>query len=121
MIRLGLCSFLAMLHVPRLRLALFVLACNLGNFLRRLVLPLEMARWILTTLREKMVKISAWLTRHARQVILQMARFAIPRRAVRADPQPHPALVAGADTGVRSRLVSGFVAASSTTERPGCC
>ncbi len=46
------------------RLALFVLVYNLGNFLRRLVLPPEMARWSLTTLREKLVKIGARLTRH---------------------------------------------------------
>jgi hypothetical protein len=61
------------------RLALFVPAYNLGNFLRRLVLPPEMARWSLTTLREKLVKIGARLTRHARQLILQMAEVAIPR------------------------------------------
>ncbi len=30
------------------RLALFVLAYNLGNFLRRLVLPVAMARWSVT-------------------------------------------------------------------------
>ena len=54
------------------RLALFVLAYNLGNFLRRLVLPPEMARWSLTTLREKLVKIGARLTRHARRLVLQM-------------------------------------------------
>ena len=51
------------------RLTLFVLAYNRGNFLRRLVLPPEMARWILTTLREKLVKIGARLTRHARRLI----------------------------------------------------
>jgi hypothetical protein len=61
------------------RLALFVLAYNLGNFLRRLVLPPERARWSLTTLREKLVKIGARLTRHARRLVLQMAEVAIPR------------------------------------------
>ena len=61
------------------RLALFVLAYNLGNFLRRLVLPPEMAHWCLTTLREKLVKIGARLTRHARQVVLQMAEVAVTR------------------------------------------
>ena len=61
------------------RLALFVLAYNLGNFLRRLVLPPQMARWCLTTLREKLVKIGARLTRHARQVVLQMAEVAVTR------------------------------------------
>ena len=61
------------------RLALFVLAYNLGNFRRRLVLPKAMARWSLTSLREKLVKIGARLTRHARRLILQMAEVAIPR------------------------------------------
>jgi len=56
-----------------------VLAYNLGNFLRRLVLPPDMARWSLTTLREKLVKIGARLTRHARRLILQMAEVAVPR------------------------------------------
>ena len=48
------------------RLVLFVLACNLGNFLRRLVLPEEMARWSLTSLRDRLVKIGGRLTRHVR-------------------------------------------------------
>ena len=61
------------------RLALFVLAYNLGNFLRRLALPPEMARWSLTALREKLVKIVARLTRHARRLILQMAEIAVSR------------------------------------------
>ena len=61
------------------RLALFVLAYNLGSFLRRLVLPPEMARWSLTTLREKLVKIGARFTRHARRLVLQMAEVAITR------------------------------------------
>ena len=56
-----------------MRLALFVLAYNLGNFLRRPVLPAEMARWSLTALREKLVKIGARLVRHARRLVLQMA------------------------------------------------
>jgi hypothetical protein len=61
------------------RLALFVLAYNLGNFLRRLALPQEMARWSLTTLREKLVKIGARLVRHARRLVLPMAEVAVPR------------------------------------------
>ena len=62
-----------------MRLALFVVAYNLGSFLRRLVLPPERARWSLTTLREKRVKIGARPPRHARRLILQMAEVAIPR------------------------------------------
>ena len=59
------------------RLALFVLAYNLGNFLRRLALPKEMAQWSLTTLREKLVKVGARLTRHARRLVVQMADVAV--------------------------------------------
>jgi len=43
------------------------------------VVPKAMARWSLTSLREKLVKIGARLTCHARRLILQMAEVAIPR------------------------------------------
>ena len=56
-----------------------MLAYNLANFLRRLVLPKEMARWSLTSLRERSVKIGARLTRHARRLVLQMAEAAMTR------------------------------------------
>jgi len=38
-----------------------------------------MARWCLTTLREKLAKIGARLIRHARQVVLQMAEVTVTR------------------------------------------
>jgi hypothetical protein len=38
-----------------------------------------MARWSLTTLRERLVKIGARLTRHARRLVLQMAEVAVTR------------------------------------------
>lgn len=60
-------------------LPLFVLAYSLRNFLRRLVLPPEMAPWSLTTLRERLVTIGARLTRHARRLVLQMAEVATTR------------------------------------------
>ncbi len=63
----------------QVRLQLFVLAYNLGNFLRRLALPKSVAHWSLTTLREKLVKIGAKVVRHARYVIFQMAEVAVPR------------------------------------------
>ncbi len=63
----------------QVRLQLFVLAYNLGNFLRRLALPRSVAHWSLTTLREKLVKIGAKVVRHARYVIFQMAEVAVPR------------------------------------------
>jgi len=63
----------------QVRLQLFALAYNLGNFLRRLALPLGVKHWSLTTLREKLVKIGAKVVTHARYVIFQMAEVAVPR------------------------------------------
>ena len=63
----------------QVRLLLFVLAYNMGNFLRQAVLPRSVRHWSLTTLREKLIKIGAKVVRHARQVIFQMAEVAIPR------------------------------------------
>jgi hypothetical protein len=45
----------------------------------RLALPKPMASWSLTSLRERLVKIGARLTRHARRLVLQMAEVAIPQ------------------------------------------
>ena len=42
-------------------------------------LPPEMARWSMTTLPEKLVKIGARLTPRARRLILQMAEVAVTR------------------------------------------
>ena len=50
------------------RLQLFALAYNLANFLRRLALPKSIRQWSLTTLREKLVKIGAKVTRHSKYV-----------------------------------------------------
>ena len=68
----------------QVRLQLFALAYNLGNFLRRLALPLGVKHWSLTTLREKLIKIGAKVITTARYVIFQMAEVAIPRRLFRA-------------------------------------
>ncbi|MFH1476860.1 MAG: transposase [Verrucomicrobiota bacterium] len=68
----------------QVRLQLFVLAYNLGNFLRQAVLPQAVRHWTLTTLREKLIKIGAKVVRHARQVIFQMAEVAIPRELFQA-------------------------------------
>ena len=61
------------------RLQLFTLAYNLGNFLRRLVLPRKVKHWTLTTLREKLIKIGAKVIRHARYITFQLAEVAVPR------------------------------------------
>jgi hypothetical protein len=61
------------------RLQLHVLAYNLANFLRTLVLPEEIEHWSLTTLREKLVKNGARIVRHGRYVVFQLAEVAVPR------------------------------------------
>ena len=58
---------------------LFVLAYNLGNYLRQAVLPRCVSHWTLTTLREKLIKIGAKVVTHARRVIFQIAEVAVPR------------------------------------------
>ncbi len=68
----------------QVRLQLFALAYNLGNFLRRLALPRQVKHWSLTTLREKLVKIGAKVVKHSRYVIFQMAEVAVPRELFRA-------------------------------------
>lgn len=67
-----------------MRLHLFVLAYNLGNFLQQLVLPQEVRRWTLTTTREKLIKIGAKVVRHARRVTFQLAEVAVTRRLFQA-------------------------------------
>jgi hypothetical protein len=64
----------------QVRLQLFALAYNLGNFLRRLVLPRPMKHWSMTTLRDKLIKIGAKVTAHSRYVFFQMAEVAVPRK-----------------------------------------
>ena len=66
------------------RLLLFVLAYNLGNYLRQAVLPRSVSHWTLTTLREKLIKIGAKVVTHARRVIFQMAEVEVPRELFRA-------------------------------------
>jgi hypothetical protein len=64
----------------QVRLQLFTLAYNLGNFLRRLVLPPRVKHWTLTTMREKLIKIGAKVVRHSKYVFFQMAEVAVPRK-----------------------------------------
>jgi hypothetical protein len=67
----------------QVRLQLFALAYNLGNFLRRLVLPKKIRDWSLRTLQVKLIKIGAKVIRHSRYVIFQMAEVAVPRALFR--------------------------------------
>jgi hypothetical protein len=42
-------------------------------------LPDRVARWSLSTLREKLVKVGARIVRHGRYVVFQLAEVAVPR------------------------------------------
>ncbi len=64
----------------QVRLQLFALAYNLGNFLRRLALPKRVREWSLRTLRVKLIKIGAKMVRHSRYVIFQMAEVMVSKR-----------------------------------------
>jgi len=63
----------------QVRLQLFALAYNLGNFLRRLALPKSIKDWSLRTMRERLVKIGAKVVKYARYVIFQLAEVLVSK------------------------------------------
>ena len=63
----------------QVRLQLFAIAYNLGNFLRRLALPKKIKDWSLRTLQVKLIKIGAKVVRHSRYVIFQMAEVMVSK------------------------------------------
>ena len=63
----------------QVRLYLFILAYNLGNFLRRLALPEAVRGWSLRSVQAKLVKIGGRLVRHARRLVFQLAEVAVPK------------------------------------------
>jgi hypothetical protein len=67
----------------QVRLDLFILAYNLGNFLRRLCLPKAVKHWSLRSVQIKLIKIGARLVRHARRLVFQFAEVAVPREVFR--------------------------------------
>ena len=64
----------------RVRLSVFVLAYNLGNFLRRLCLPKAVKHWSLRSVQVKLIKIGGRLVRYSRRFIFQLAEVSVPRR-----------------------------------------
>jgi hypothetical protein len=63
----------------QVRLLLFILAYNLGNFLRRLGLPKTVKDWSLRSLQVKLIKMGGRIVRHARRIVFQLAEVAVPR------------------------------------------
>ena len=62
------------------RLQLSVLAYNLGNLWRRLILPPGIKRWSLTSLQQRLVKTGGRLVKHARYYWLLLAEGHLNRR-----------------------------------------
>ena len=62
------------------RLWLSVIAYNLGNLWRRLVLPRRIDRWSLTSLQQRLVKTGGRLVKHARYYWLLLAESHLTRR-----------------------------------------
>jgi hypothetical protein len=73
-----------------------VLAYNLGNLWRRLVLPKKIENWSLTSLQQRLVKTGGRLVKHARYYWLVLAESHLTRRLFgsmvrRIDALPVPA------------------------------
>jgi len=62
------------------RLWLSVIAYNLGNMWRRLVLPKRIGHWSLTSLQQRLVKTGGRLVKHARYYWLLLAESHLRRR-----------------------------------------
>ena len=75
------------------RLILGIIAYNLGNLLRRLVLPFTIQTWSLTSLQQRLFKTGGRLIRHARYFVLQLAESHLTRtsfgRFSGASSDPH--------------------------------
>jgi hypothetical protein len=62
------------------RLWLSIMAYNLGNLWRRLVLPKRIENWSLTSLQQRLVKTGGRLVKHARYYWLMLAESHLTRR-----------------------------------------
>jgi hypothetical protein len=62
------------------RLWLIVIAYNLGNLWRRLVLPRRIGNWSLTSLQQRLVKTGGRLLKHDRYYWLLLAESHLTRR-----------------------------------------
>jgi hypothetical protein len=61
----------------QVRLWLFVLGYNLGNFVRRLALPSKIKRWSMRSLLVKLIKVGAKLVEHGRYLSFRMAEVSV--------------------------------------------
>jgi hypothetical protein len=89
----------------QVRLALSLLAYNLGNLWRRLGLPRGIENWSLTSLQQRLVKTGGRLVKHARYYWLLFGGRTSEPAAVRGDAGPDRAV---ADTDGIDRWWSGW-------------
>jgi hypothetical protein len=68
------------LRSNEVRLWLNIMAYNLGNLWRRLVLPKRIENWSLTSLQQRSVKTGGRLVKHARYYWLLLAESHLTRR-----------------------------------------
>ena len=66
------------------RLKLFIMAYNLGNIFRTLVLPEEIKTWSLRTIQLKLIKTGGRLIKHARYYYMLLAEVSIKERLWRS-------------------------------------
>lgn len=93
-------------HSNEVRLWLSVIAYNLGNLWRRLVLPPRIDNWSLTSLQQRLLKTGGRLTEHARYYWPLLAESHLTRRLfgamvrrITALPVPTGKAAAGKQTG----------------------
>ena len=86
-----------------MRLQLFALAYNLGNFLRQLALPRSVQTWTQTTLREKLIKIGAKVVRHEGRHV-PVGRGGRAPGVVRGDPGADRSAASGAEPRMNVRF-----------------
>ncbi len=66
-------------HANEVRLQLSVLAYNLGNLWRRLVLPRRIVSWSFTSVQQRLVKTVGSVVKHARYYWLMLAESHLTR------------------------------------------
>ena len=68
------------------RLWLTIIAYNLGNLWRRLVLPQRIGNWSLTSLQQRLVKTGGRLVKHVRYYWVLLAETHLTRRLFASMP-----------------------------------
>src|SRR5262249_38171185 len=106
------------------RLLLGVIAYNLGNLLRRLVLPVAIQAWSLTSLQQRLLKTGGRLIRHAPVLHSAARRKLLDQVALSANTRAHraagmaPDMIAPQGLAARRVAPSGRVFMGGVHARP---